>query len=61
MPKVRRGNSQRTARLYAQLGERLVRKEDSNFERKSPIMRFLSRDAKLRTRTCTRTNTASNP
>jgi hypothetical protein len=34
----------------------LVRKEDSNFERKSLIMRFLSRDAKLRTRTYTRTD-----
>jgi hypothetical protein len=37
--------------------ERLVRKEDSNFDRKSLIMRFLSREEKLRTRT----HTASNP
>jgi hypothetical protein len=38
-----------------------VRKEESNFDRKSLIERFLSREAKLRTRTCTRTHTASNP
>jgi hypothetical protein len=37
------------------------RKEDSSFERKSLIMGFLSWEEKLRTRTCTRTHTASNP
>jgi hypothetical protein len=31
----------------------LVRKEDSNFERKSLILRFLSQRTKLRTRACT--------
>lgn len=40
---------------------KLVRKEDSNLERKSLIMRFLSLEEKLPTRTCTRTHTASNP
>ena len=39
----------------------LVRKEDSHFEGKALIMRFLSREEKVRTRTCTRTDTWSNP
>ena len=41
--------------------ERLVRKEDSNFECKALIVQFLFADAKPRTLTRTRTIASSNP